>query len=158
MRKDVQVSVLGILDAGGGPEAILTRTTGICSPQGGGYQVSYRELDEHGNATDNLLFLSQTEIRIDRSGSISGSFRFIPGERTEALYRTPFGDIGFLAETESCTVETDGSGLEARLEYRLEYRLYEGGRLFSQNTLSVYIGEDGGDGPAPDHTTRRNHI
>ena len=29
MRKDVQVSVLGILDAGGGPEAVLTRTTGI---------------------------------------------------------------------------------------------------------------------------------
>lgn len=154
MRKDVQVSVLGILDAGGGPEAVLTRTTGICSPQGGGYQVSYREVDEHGNATDNLLFLSQSEIRIDRSGSISGSFRFIPGERTEALYRTPFGDIGFLAETESCTVETDGSGLETRLEYRL----YEGGRLFSQNTLSVHIGEDGGDSPAPDHTTRRNHI
>lgn len=154
MRKDVQVSVLGILDAGGGPEAVLTRTTGICSPQGGGYQVSYRELDEHGNATDNLLFLSQTEIRIDRSGSISGSFRFIPGERTEALYRTPFGDIGFLAETESCTVEADGSGLEARLEYRL----YEGGRLFSQNTLSVHIREDGGDGSAPDYTTRRNHI
>lgn len=154
MRKDVQVSVLGILDAGGGPEAVLTRTTGICSPQGGGYQVSYREVDEHGNATDNLLFLSQTEIRIDRSGSISGSFRFIPGERTEALYSTPFGDIGFLAETESCTVETDGSGLEARLEYRL----YEGGRLFSQNTLSVHIREDGGDGPARDHTTRRNHI
>ena len=146
MRKDVQVSVLGILDAGGGPEAVLTRTTGICSPQGGGYQVSYREVDEHGNATDNLLFLSQTEIRIDRSGSISGSFRFIPGERTEALYRAPFGDIGFLAETES------------RLEAWLEYRLYEGGRLFSQNTLSVHIREDGGDGPAPDHTTRRNHI
>ena len=154
MRKDVQVSVLGILDAGGGPEAVLTRTTGICSPQGGGYQVSYREVDEHGNATDNLLFLSQTEIRIDRSGSISGSFRFIPGERTEALYRTTFGDIGFLAETESCTVEAEGSGLEARLEYRL----YEGGRLFSQNTLSVHIREDGGDGPALDHTTRRNHI
>ena len=154
MRKDVQVSVLGILDAGGGPEAVLTRTTGICSPQGGGYQVSYREVDEHGNATDNLLFLSQTEIRIDRSGSISGSFRFIPGERTEALYRTTFGDIGFLAETESCTVEADGSGLEARLEYRL----YEGGRLFSQNTLSVHIREDGGDGLASDHTTRRNHI
>ena len=153
MRKDVQVSVLGILDAGGGPEAVLTRTTGICSPQGGGYQVSYREVDEHGNATDNLLFLSQSEIRIDRSGSISGSFRFIPGERTEALYRTPFGDIGFLAETESCTVEADGSGLEARLKYRL----YEGGRLFSQNTRSVQIREDGGDGPAPDHT-RRNHI
>ena len=112
MRKDVQVSVLGILDAGGGPEAVLTRTTGICSPQGGGYQVSYRELDEHGNVTDNLLFLSQTEIRIDRSG----------------------------------------------LEARLEYRLYEGGHLFSQNTLSVHIREDGGDGPAPDHTTRRNHI
>ena len=153
MRKDVQVSVLGILDAGGGPEAILTRTTGICSPQGGGYQVSYRELDEHGNATDNLLFLSQTEIRIDRSGSISGSFRFIPGERTEALYRAPFGDIGFLAETESRTVEADESGLEAWLEYRL----YEGGRLFSQNNLSVHIREDGGDGLAPDHT-RRNHI
>ena len=47
MRKDVQVSVLGILDAGGGPEAILTRTTGILlTPRAGGYQVSYRELDE----------------------------------------------------------------------------------------------------------------
>ena len=92
MRKDVQVSVLGILDAGGGPEAILTRTTGICSPQGGGYQVSYRELDEHGNVTDNLLFLSQTEIRIDRSGSISGSFRFIPGERTRGPL--PHGPLG----------------------------------------------------------------
>ncbi len=154
MRKDVQVSVLGILDAGGGPEAILTRTTGICSPQGVGYQVSYRELDEHGNVTDNLLFLSQTEIRLDRSGAISGSFRFMPGERTKALYRTPFGEIGFLAETESCTMEADGNGLEARLEYRL----YEGGRLFSQNILSVRIKEDGMAGPVLDHTTRRNHI
>ena len=52
MRKDVQVSVLGIQDAGGGPEAVLTRTAGTCSPQDGGYRVGYRELDEHGNATD----------------------------------------------------------------------------------------------------------
>lgn len=154
MRKDVQVSVLGILDAGGGSEAIQTRTTGICSPQGGGYQVSYRELDEHGNVTDNLLFLSQTEIRLDRSGAISGSFRFMPGERTKALYRTPFGEIGFLAETESYTMEADGNGLEARLEYRL----YESGRLFSQNILSVRIKEGGTAGPGLDHTTRRNHI
>lgn len=66
------------------------------------------------------------------SPAVSGSCR---GERTKALYRTPFGEIGFLAETESCTMEADGNGLEARLEYRL----YEGGRLFSQNILSVRI-------------------
>lgn len=154
MRKDVQVSVLGIQDAGGGPEAVLTRTAGTCSQQDGGYRIGYRELDEHGNATHNILFLSRKEIKLDRSGSISGSFQFIPGERTEIRYRTPFGEIGFQAETESCAMEEDESGLEARLRYRL----YEGGRLFSENILSIWIRADGSDGPGPDNTTRRNHI
>ena len=48
----------------------------------------------------------------------------------------------------------DESGLKAQLRYRL----YEGGRLFSENILSIWIRADGSDGPGPDNTTRRNHI
>ena len=65
-----------------------------------------------------------------------------------------FKYMGVIPTHSIMKMEADGSGLEARLEYRL----YEGGRLFSQNILSVRIKEDGMAGPVLDHTTRRNHI
>ncbi len=100
MKQDIQISVLGIQNAGSEPEAILTKTTGTYSFEKGFYKIQYCELDENGTATDNLLFLLETEMRLSKSGSIAGQFLFIPGKKTIADYLMPFGKIAFEVETE----------------------------------------------------------
>ena len=151
MKRDIQISVLGIQNTGSEPEAILTKTTGTYCFENGFYKIQYCELDENGTATDNLLFLLETEMRLSKSGSIAGQFLFIPGEKTVADYLTPFGKIAFEAETETYHLDRK----EDELNVQLKYRLYTGNQLFSVNTLTIQICEDGF---GLINKTRRNHL
>lgn len=95
MKHNIRISVLGIQNTGSAPEAILTKTTGSYCMENGIHTISYYELDENGTATDNLLFLSESEMRLNKSGSIAGQFLFTPYTKTVAGYLTPFGKIVF---------------------------------------------------------------
>lgn len=151
MKQDIQISVLGIQNAGSEPEAILTKTTGTYSFEKGFYKIQYCELDENGTATDNLLFLLETEMRLSKSGSIAGQFLFIPGKKTTADYLMPFGKIAFEVETEFYHLDVK----EDELNVQLKYRLFTGNQLFSVNTLTIQICEDGF---GLINKTRRNHL
>ena len=64
MKQNIQISLLGIQNAGSEPEAILTKTARDYCFESGFHKILYCELDENGTATDNLLFLSETEMRL----------------------------------------------------------------------------------------------
>lgn len=138
MRHNIRISVLGIQNAGNEPEAILTKTTGTYCFENGFHKINYCELDENGTATDNLLFLSEAEMRLSKSGSIAGQFLFIPGNKTVVDYLTPFGKIDFEVETESYHLDVIADDLNVELKYRL----YTGGQLFSENTLTIQTCQD----------------
>lgn len=150
MKTDIQISLLGIQNAGSEPEAILTNTTGTYWFENGFHKIHYCELDAAGTATDNLLFLSGTEMRLSKSGSIAGQFFFVPGKKTVADYLTPFGKIDFGVETKSYRLGMK----EDELNVRLKYRLYTGNQLFSENTMTIQICEDGLDSI----NKRRKHL
>ncbi len=154
MNYNIQVSVLGIQNAGNEPEAILTKATGTYCLENGFHKINYCELDENGTATDNLLFLSEAKMRLIKSGSIAGQFLFIPGEKTVADYLTPFGKIDFEVETESYRLDVKGSYLNAQLTYRL----YTGGQLFSKNTLAIQTCENKENGLGSTNKARRNYL
>lgn len=154
MKNNIQISVLGIQNAGNEPEAILTKTTGTYCFEDGFHKINYCELDENGTATDNFLFLSETEMRLSKSGSIAGQFRFIPGIKTPADYLTPFGKIDFEVETESYHLDVR----EGNLNAQLKYRLYLGSQLFSENTLTIQTCEDKEDGFGLINKLRRNYL
>ena len=135
MKQDIQISLLGIQNAGSEPEAILTKTAGDYCFENGSHKILYCELDENGTATDNLLFLSETEMRLSKSGSVAGRFLFIPGEKTVADYLTPFGKIVFEAETETYHLDRK----EDELNVQLKYKLYADNQLFSENTLTIHV-------------------
>lgn len=141
MNKNIYISVQGVQDTGGGIETILTRTMGTYYFESGFHVISYRELDEHGTATDNILFLSETEMRLNKSGSLAGQFHFLSGKRTFAEYLTSFGKMDFEVETESyrLSVKTE------IIKVQLLYRLYSGGHLFLENNLSIHIKDSGID-------------
>ena len=103
--------------------------------ENGIHTISYYELDENGTATANLLFLSESEMRLNKSGSIAGQFLFTPYTKTVAGYLTPFGKIVFGVETESYHLDAKEDFLDAQLKYRL----YTGNQLFSENTLTIHI-------------------
>lgn len=135
MKQDIQIFLLGIQNAGSEPEAILTKTVGNYCFENGSHKILYCELDEDGTATDNLLFLSETEMRLSKSGFVAGQFLFIPGEKTVADYLTPFGKIAFEVEAETYHLDRK----EDELNVQLKYRLYTGNQLFSENTLTIHI-------------------
>lgn len=143
MKQDIQIFVFSIQNAGNEPEAILTRTTGSYCFENGFHKINYCELDEDGNATDNLLLLSETEMRLSKSGGIAGEFLFISGQKTEVDYITPFGKIIFGVETEIYNLEVK----EDCPSVKLKYRLYTEGRLFSENTLTIQICNNSDSGP-----------
>ena len=138
MNKNICISVFGIQNTGNGLESILTKSTGTYDFENGFHVISYRELDEHGTATDNILFLSETEMQLNKSGSLSGIFHFGLGEKTSAEYLTPFGKIDFQVETESysLTVKTK------KIKVQIIYKLYTDGQLFLKNMLSIHIESD----------------
>lgn len=135
MKQNIQIFLLGIQNAGSEPEAILTKTARDYCFENGFHKILYCELDENGTATDNLLFLSETEMRLSKSGSVAGRFLFIPGEKTVADYLTPFGKIAFEAETETYYLDRK----EDELNVQLKYKLYADNQLFSENTLTIHV-------------------
>ena len=154
MNKNIYISVQGVQDTGGGIETILTRTMGTYYFESGFHVISYRELDEHGTATDNILFLSETEMRLNKSGSLAGQFHFLSGKRTFAEYLTSFGKMDFEVETESYHLDVK----ENNLNVQLKYKLYADSQLFSENTLTIQTYEDKNDGFGFINKARRNHL
>ncbi len=138
MEQNIRIFVLGIQNAGSGPETILTRADGIYCFEEGFHRVSYRESDQYGNTTDNILSFTQEEVRLRKSGSISGHFLFRPCEKTPAGYLSPYGKIDFQVETEYYSMDEN----EECLDLQMEYRLYSEGALFSENTLNIRISGD----------------
>lgn len=154
MKHNIQISVLGIQNAGDEPEAILTKATGTYHFEKGVHKINYCELDENGTATDNLLLLSGSEMRLSKSGSVAGRFLFVLGCKTVADYLTPFGKIDFEVETESYHLDVK----ENNLNVQLKYRLYADNQLFSENTLTIQTFEDKKDGFGFINKARRNHL
>lgn len=154
MKHNIQISVLGIQNAGDEPEAILTKAAGTYHFENGIHKINYCELNENGTATDNLLLLSDSEMQLSRSGSVAGRFRFALGSKTVADYLTPFGKIDFEVETESYYLDVK----ENNLNVELKYRLYADGQLFSENTLTIQTYEDKKDGFGFINKARRNHL
>lgn len=91
--------------------------------ENGIHTISYYELDENGTATDNLLFLSESEMRLNKSGSIAGQFLFTPYTKTVAGYLTPFGKIVFGVETESYHLDAKEDFLDAIIRKKPEARV-----------------------------------
>lgn len=89
MKHNIQVSVLGVQNAGDESEAILTKATGTYHFENGVHKINYCELDENGTATDNLLLLSGSEMHLSKSGSVAGQFLFVLGCKTVIDYLTP---------------------------------------------------------------------
>jgi uncharacterized beta-barrel protein YwiB (DUF1934 family) len=138
MKRCVQISILGIQNAGDEPEAILTKTNGAYCFEQGLHKISYYELDENGTATDNLIFLSETEMTMIKSGSVATRFHFIPEQMRVAEYLTSFGKIVFEIETLYYHLDVN----ENDLNVKLKYNLFTGKKIFSENILTIQICED----------------
>lgn len=117
---------------------ILTKTTGSYCLKNGFHTISYYELDEYGNTTDNFISLTEKEMQIRKSGSFSGQFVFVLDNRTETIYLTPFRKIIFEVETEFYNLNVQ----KECLNVQLRYRLYTSNQLFSENFITIEISEN----------------
>ena len=112
IKHNIQISVRSIQNFGSEPEMILTKTTGSYCLKNGFHTISYYELDEYGNTTDNFISLSEKEMQIRKSGSFSGQFVFALDNRrrihimhyTGTIWRPPYEAYSALVQvTAGCT-------------------------------------------------------
>lgn len=86
---------------------------------------SYQEKLEIGNVT-SLIKLVNDEVTITRRGAVSMRQVFIPGKRTDGMYRSPYGAIPMSTKTDE--IHFDWNPDKANGILRLCYELYMQGK------------------------------
>ena len=91
---------------------------GICRMQDGGILLEYDE-EQEGERAHVVLTAGSRQAAMRRRGGMSGTLRFVPGERTSSTYETDYGEIPVAVFTHSVAMERTQTGGELRLEYDL---------------------------------------
>ncbi len=116
-------ALIGIRSGGADEEERLVWIPGESRVRDGQVRLSYtervtEEMDE-ADATDVILHARDGLAMMKRIGPYATSMCFSPHERREATYRTPYGDLSAVIDTESVCTEITACGGEVDIRYAL---------------------------------------
>ena len=83
-----------------------------------GWKLSYQERKDGGEISI-VLKATKRGIRMERTGETNGALDFIPGEETEGLYVTPFGEFVLSLRTQQAEIEENDAGGALHLRYEM---------------------------------------
>ena len=104
------------------PDGAVTRERTLCGARigwsGEAPLLRWRQTGEDGE-TAYALRVHGGGAKMRRTGQTDGLLRFVPGERTEGRYDTPYGSLLFEIETSRVSLEETETGGRIALAYRL---------------------------------------
>ena len=114
-------------------------TRGVLSMvEDGKAQIKYTEAiqdDDSGEimTAEVLLEMSRNRVTMTREGDVSNTMVFIPRQRSEGLYRTPYGsmNMGIYARKVDCRIGPESGAVH--LHYQLDFQ----GSYTSTNELHL---------------------
>lgn len=135
MKRDVQISILGIQNDGGDEERIETAAFGEFMLLGNSYCLKYEEVSEDGDVLKTLIKISNDGMEVIKQGSTSSKMVFRKGCVTETDYETPYGVLHMSMDTSEVLfqLEEDGASVQA------EYILCLNGSPVSLNRLRINV-------------------
>lgn len=121
MKREVWLTVTGEQkDPDGRSDRNAVRCRAFYETRDGEHRIVYRERDaESGGLTESEMLFAENFCRIDRTGAVTTSMRFTPGEDAGALYETGFGTIRMKIHTRRLAVRVVGENFHARVSYTL---------------------------------------
>ena len=131
--KKVRLAVLSRMrDASGEVHEIKNarRGTLVCGEQG--VTIEYDD-EQDGERAHIALEYKQGRARMRRTGMTCATLVFLPGQKTNSAYVTPYGEIPVAVDTRSVHLEQEsGRGLLA-----LEYAVYMGGEKTADTRFEI---------------------
>ncbi len=135
MTKEVFVLIEGC-QSDAPEEPVVTRAQGTYHLHKEMHYISYEELPAEGEGLiKSRIKIAPTLVVITRTGAASADMSFELGRNTEAVYRTPYGELRFEVNTSRIVIKE----LPELLEIHLEYALYSDGVCASRNQTMIRI-------------------
>ena len=137
MNRDVEITVAGTQDDGGGNEIVTDfQTVGQYFERNGCRYILYQEQDTESKAfTANTLKLRDNVLELSRKGNIHSRMVFEAGQTHRTDYVTACGSL----QLEVCTEDLKCLWAESEAAIRITYRLSAAGEFLSQNRLVIKI-------------------
>lgn len=141
--KQVVISVTGTQrDAQGEENRIELVSTGDYVQKDGTGYIKYRETELSGmEGTTTVIKLRPAEVVLLRMGKVEQKQVFRPGQRTQSVYTTPFGNLDMAVVTGVLEFSRTAGAQDLPAIY-IEYELEIAGDWQSANTLSITLRED----------------
>lgn len=141
--KQVVISVTGTQrDALGEENRIELVSTGDYVQKSGTGYIKYRETELSGlEGTTTVIKVRPDEVILLRMGKVEQKQVFRPGQRTQSVYTTPFGNLDMAVVT-GVLQFSQAAGAQDLPAIYIEYELEIAGDWQSANTLSITLRED----------------
>lgn len=125
MTKDVLVQVRGIQSRDDVPEEeeelLETFHKGVYYQKGEKQYLFYEEyLEEEQQTVKNTVKIEPKLLTMTKKGAVESSMVFVPGEKTNSMYQSPFGVLELSYYTDELTIEEQPDVISIVLEYALE--------------------------------------
>lgn len=140
MKKDVLIRVKGRQYDGDDSEEMEILTVGTCYEKNKSYYIIYEEiLDGFDVSLKNVIKVSKdgSRIQVTKKGAIDTNMVFVPNEKSQFLYHTPYGDICIGTNVEDMASEIT----ETRLFFSVTYSMEVNYTYVAHNVLTIEVTE-----------------
>ncbi len=138
MKKDAIITISGLHKEHDSDTPIELNVCGEMLQTDHSTILRYTEYDEENNITKNCLRITETEIKITKSGNVETEMLLSLDMPFETEYRTPFGVIIAKTVTKSIRHSERGNSL---INVTAEYDMYLNGEFSSGCVLNIVVTE-----------------
>lgn len=131
---DVNVKIVTTQTADGESETFCTETDGtLYRRDDSGFSLAYTEPDEELFGSETSVTLCDGVLTVERGDALT--LTIAPGQRTDGVYRMPFGSMPMCVGGKELTFESGDDYLYVHAVYTLETE----GQLISENDIKLTV-------------------
>lgn len=132
---DVLMNITGRQTVDGQCEVTEVTAPGRMTPDGDGWELTYRETSPEGEETQSIIRVMDGGMEVERRGGVSSLLRLVPGQRLESDYDAGVGVLRIGIETQMIrsSLSPAGGAVEAR------YTLDIGPTVTAEHRLTIEV-------------------
>ena len=119
MAKEIIVDIRSVISTENGTEEISEKSKGSYIEKNGEIYIFCEENVEEAGIVKSRLKVSEDFLELKKQGNSAAIMVFDTAKKTEAVYKTPFGNMNFIVDTKRYEKEISEKGININLKYAL---------------------------------------
>lgn len=120
IKKNVAIEIRTVIEDQGEKELTISKQKGSYIKKGHTEVITFMEKTKDFGEVKSLITIQPDKVNLKRSGNITMNQQFVEGEKSECLYRHPYGAFRMEIQTESITREIKRNDKKVIIVYQLE--------------------------------------